>query len=89
MKRFAQIDNEIVTALLTAPEAPTEVPAGRSFVELGNDQVVGHGDRYDAGTQTFTRQGPRPLPPPQPTMSELKALLESIAAKVGVAPKTP
>jgi hypothetical protein len=53
MKRFAQIDNGVVTGILQSGDAPTVLPQGRIFVDVTDNPSVREFDRYDGAT--FTR----------------------------------
>lgn len=50
MARFAQIDNNVVTA--TIDRVPAEVPAGRMFVDISALPSVQGGETYDNGIFT-------------------------------------
>lgn len=92
MPRFAQVDNGVVTGILSAKEAPLgkkkddgghELPPGRVFVPIGDEADVDGGDLYNASINAFAK--PVKLPPPRVhTVEEVYVLLEAVAAKVGV-----
>lgn len=60
MRRFAQLDANVVTGILIAARAPDVLPEGRTFVDVTDVNLPAIGSTYDEGTKVFT-------PPAAPT----------------------
>lgn len=83
MKRFAQLDNNVVTGVLYSGAEPETLPAGRSFIEAPDE--VEAGCVYDPETQTFSPSPPRP--PARPTrLDAIETKINRIMLAVNAAP---
>lgn len=85
MARFAQIDAGVVTGTLITAVAPTDLPVGRTFVDITGQPTVQGGETYNAITKVFTP--PAIIAQVASALDRMQDTIDAIALKVGVPPK--